>query len=200
VSFSGRDLMTSISSGNVSVNGNGKVSAMDMELDDGPVPTKGRPIEEKTLEDYGFITGDLLSVSLFVPEPKPSNRGGPHSNNGASIGAGGGGPAPGFGRREGPPGPGRESNVERADAEGHWARGEALPPQNANAFRGPRGSFGRDTGDEPRDRDRAGFGGGIGIRGAGRRSPGPDRERNGFGRKRSRSPEARDRRESWSRR
>jgi histone deacetylase complex subunit SAP18 len=196
--------MASISSGNVSVNGNGsggnRVSAMDMELDDGPVPAKGKPIDEKTLEDYGFITGDLLSVSLFVPEPKPSNRGGggPHANNGASTGAGGGGggpAAPGFGRREGPQGPGRESNVERADAEGHWARGEALPPQNANAFRGPRGSFGRD---EPRDR--AGFGGGIGIRGAGRRSPGPDRERNGFGRKRSRSPEARDRRESWGRR
>ncbi|RXK34748.1 hypothetical protein M231_07990 [Tremella mesenterica] len=59
VAFTGRDLMTSLDLP--------KSGKMDMELDEAP---RGGKVEEKTLEDYGFITGDLLSVFLFVPEPK----------------------------------------------------------------------------------------------------------------------------------
>jgi histone deacetylase complex subunit SAP18 len=167
-------------------------NAMDMELDDDPRPTHGRKVEEKTLDGYGFVIGDLISVSIHVPEPRAAqSRSGAPGMPPQERGSGG------FGwqrDRESGNGP-REREAPPSEREGHWARGEALPPQNSfrgeNAFRGGRGGFGRV---EPA----GGRAGGIGIRGAGRRSP--ERERDGLGGRRSRSPEGRERRESWSRR
>lgn len=196
-------------------------NAMDMELDDAPEPksTSGRKIEEKSLDDYGFITGDLLSVSSYVPEPKvPAGRP-------IAPGAGNGngnvpGPGPGvqsFGWGDKAPRGGAGVQEER----GQWGRGEALPPQS---FRG-RGVSGGGP-EEPAGGGNWRGGGpghaGMGIRGAGRRSPelrgggrrspelrgggrrSPDRERerNGHGgadrRSRSRSPNRDGRRESWA--
>ena len=78
---------------------------MDMELDDMETPKKSR-IEEKTLEEYGFVTGDLLSVSLYIPEPRVPRA------SGASV-------AP-------------EPRGE-ADRNGQWARGETVPSAGAGA-------------------------------------------------------------------
>ena len=167
-----------------------EAAAMDMELDDtDPLPKRGggRKIEEKSLDEYGFITGDLLSVSLYIPEPKLP-AGAPRL---ATV-PGGVVPSPtgpgvssfGWGDRQT-----REREGDRApDRRGVWQRGEPLPPQD---FRG--GAAGRPS--EPAGGGSwRGGGPGMGIRGVGKRSP----ERNGT--RRSRSPEGRNRRESWAKR
>jgi histone deacetylase complex subunit SAP18 len=194
--------MATITSNEDTNGSTGKV-AMDMELDDAPDPKRGntgRKVQEKTLDGYGFITGDLISVSLFVPEakiPVGIPRGGVPLTLGGQGGGGGGigngnGAGPGmssFGWGDrGNPGLPKDGPV---DKDGTWSRGEALPPQG---FRGGRGGLrgGREEG-------RGGMG--MGIRGGGRRSPeGRDRDRE-RGDGRSRSPDARDsRRVSWNRR
>lgn len=171
--------------------------SMDLELDDIETPKRGgsgRKIEEKTLDEYGFITGDLLSVSLYIPEPKiPAGL--PRLSVSAGVGAGAmgvGGVGLGtksFGWGEKP----REVEIHPSERSGAWQRGEAVPPQN---FRG--GAAGAGKGGEPGGGGSWRGGLGMGMRGAGGRSP----EKNG--RRRSRSPEGRDRREgrreSWSRR
>lgn len=166
-----------------------KARGMDMELDDAPSGSNGhadrngggRKISEKTLDGYGFITGDLLSVSLYVPEPKTSSHPASHS---APSGPGFGQGIRGAASRDIPAG--------RVSApEGDWAKGEALPPRG---------------GDRDRSRRDGGGGGyrgapgpagvqGMGIRGGARRSPSVERDRNGngngYGRRRSRSPDRR---------
>ncbi|KAK8847446.1 hypothetical protein IAR55_005304 [Kwoniella newhampshirensis] len=196
VSFTGRDLFASAS------------TSSSMEVD-GELPQR-KKIDEKTLDEYDFITGDLLSVSLYVPEPKVQA--------GAGSGAGGGGPGVPLGRnvsgvaagRQGSPneikshGWGDRAAPPHAREEagrGGWgrARGGAVPPQE---FRGGRsGAF--------PDRDPAGGGNwrggpnGLGIRGGAGRRRSPRAEdgqgRNG-GDRRSRSPDTGSRRESWNRR
>ncbi|CAD6571774.1 MAG: hypothetical protein TREMPRED_000367 [Tremellales sp. Tagirdzhanova-0007] len=185
VSFTGRDLMTTMTKVKTV-----ETAAMDMELDDtDPLPRRGggRKIDEKSLEDYGFITGDLLSVSLYIPEPKipagaPRIATAPAGAVPGSIGPGVS--SLGWGDRQT-----RERESERApDRRGAWQRGEPLPPQD---FRG--GVAGRAS--EPAGGGSwRGGGPGMGIRGVGKRSP----ERNGV--RRSRSPEGRIRRESWAKR
>ncbi|ORX33927.1 Sin3 associated polypeptide p18-domain-containing protein [Kockovaella imperatae] len=199
VSFTGRDLSATLEEKPES-------KGMDMELDQtidsgGPGARRGRKVDEKTLDGYGFVTGDLLSVCVNVPEPKLHPGPNRPPLMGLSNGAGAGGPGDriggGFGRpdkfngREG----GRE--VHPSDKEGTWSRGEALPP----AGRPIRGSAGREllgerSGAGPRPSN------GLGIRGAGTRhrsgSP-PDGRDNGY-RRRSRSPADRNRRESYGRR
>jgi histone deacetylase complex subunit SAP18 len=194
-----------------------KLNAMDMELDDDQPHRDGRHgsggakgsgrIDEKSLDDYGFITGDLLSVSLFVPEPKaPLQRGSGPVPHGA-LAMGGGGPAgPGvqsFGWKEAQ----SNGNVRNGNGIGHpdgpererpWGRGGPLPPQEGvrggrggfghgpgDFGSGGRGGFGRDERERERERDPAGGGnwrgGPIGIRGAGGRRPrsrSPDLGRN----------------------
>ena len=78
------------------------------------IEERGRKVDEKTLDDYGFITGDYLSVSLHTPEPKNHNS---HTQR-----------APPLGVRE-----------EKRNIDGEWARGEALPPR---AGAGGRGGYG----------------------------------------------------------
>jgi len=80
---------------------------------------RGRKVNEKTLDDYGFITGDYISVSLHVPEPKVSSRpiGGP------------------VGLRD------REREEPKRNIDGDWARGEALPPVPRGGG-GGRGGYG----------------------------------------------------------
>ncbi|ORY30377.1 Sin3 associated polypeptide p18-domain-containing protein [Naematelia encephala] len=190
VSFTGRDLLATV----VPSDEHPKLDkdAMDMELDDIEAPSKrvgGRKVDEKTLDAYGFVTGDLLSVSLHVPEPKIGAGAGPGPGprgNTAVTGA----PVQSFGwaDRDRPP------HAGAAPATGGWGRGDPLPPQ---AARGGRGGFGRD---EP-----AGGGswrGGAPLRGGhSRRSRSPERETNGHrnGSRRSRSPDDRGaRRESWA--
>ncbi|WRT64736.1 uncharacterized protein IL334_001670 [Kwoniella shivajii] len=253
VSFTGRDLFsqssTSSSAASTSktkvAEGQNKMG-MAMDLDEfdnnnnnnNDERGNGKKVEEKSLDEYGFVTGDLLSVSLYVPEPKIPAGGrrelsGPGSGPGASLGGNGIGTASGNGngngiqirsfgwgdkdkssrnnpREEGSgptarDGPGSGSGSGRG---GHWGRGGPLPPQE---FRGSsRGGFGAG---EPANGGSwrggaggaAGPGAGLGIRGqgrSGRRSPDVTRDRDddrGNGR-RSRSPESRERRESWSRR
>ncbi|WWD21536.1 hypothetical protein CI109_106022 [Kwoniella shandongensis] len=216
VSFTGRDLFASASSSS-STQDRERESKMDLDvgLDDthgnGNESGKTRKIDEKTLEEYDFITGDLLSVSLYVPEPKiPAGAGGPPGagasggpTNGRNVSGPVGIQSHGWGDRAAPPhtrgGGGGEESVGggrggRGGGGGGWGRGGApLPPQE---FRGSR--------DRERERDPAGGGNwrggpnGLGIRGGarGRRSP----ELNGEDRRRSRSPDTGARRESWSRR
>jgi len=154
-----------------------KVS-MDMELDDTPdaPAAKGKKVSEKTLKGYGYEIGDIISVSVHVPEPKV-----PRSGPGAAVAAGEGKLSFGWGERG--------DRREDRSGDGGWGSKGALPPQE-----GRRGGFGA------RDRDEPAGGGswrgghaGRGSRGRSR-SP-PPRERNA----RERSP-VRDRRESWSRR
>ena len=184
VSFSGRDLLSAAETSRPS-------RGMDTELDDPPdLGRRGRKIDEKTLDEYGFVTGDLLSVSLYIPEPRlPAgpNRAPP------AIANGGGPERGGFGwDRTNGPGLGREPHP--ADKDATWARGEALPPTG----RPSRGAPSREA-----VGSRGSVGNGFGIRGAGRRRSGspPDRDpRDNGPRRRSRSPEGRDRRDSYSRR
>lgn len=176
---------------------------MDMELDNsvhhstsngnGNGSGNGRQVVGKSLDDYGFITGDYLSVSLYIPEPKLPQSAPTNSNNNN------GGPHPPISRD-------REMRIQgtSAPSNGEWARGEALPPRTG------RGGYNGN----PRDRDHGNRGSardgghrnapgppgvmGIGIRGgAGRRSPSVGRDRNGGGGggRRSRSPEPSRRRE-----
>ena len=153
---------------------------MEMELDDIETPRKrGSKIDEKTLDSYGFITGDLLSVSLYVPEPKISAS----APRIAALGQMGQANSFGWSDRDRDRAP-REAHP--SDRVGSWSRGEPLPAQN---FRG--GAPAR--GGEPAGGG-AWRGGGTGIRGAGRRPS----ETNGA--RRSRSPEMKDRRESSGRR
>lgn len=174
------------SSSNSGSSSKGKKVDMDMELDDAPDSNGngngnnnghggGRKVPEKSLDEYGFITGDYLSVSLYVPEPKIAP--GPPSN----------GPLPLLHRereRE------RDFGSGVAPSNGEWARGEALPPR---AGRGGFGAAGVGGGRGGRDGGYRGAPGppgamGMGIRGgAGRRSPSVGRDRDRGGR-RSRSP------------
>jgi histone deacetylase complex subunit SAP18 len=93
VSFTGKELMSTIS-----------------KDDD-----RGRKVDEKTLDEYGFITGDYISVSLHIPEPKVQN---PLPQRSAPLG-------------------GRE---EKRNIDGDWARGEALPPAPRGGGRGGYGA------------------------------------------------------------
>ncbi|WWC86856.1 uncharacterized protein L201_001735 [Kwoniella dendrophila CBS 6074] len=246
VSFTGRDLFASTSTSNSSkIDVDVEQNKMDIDLDEidrnnnaSTSRSKSRKIDEKSLDDYGFVTGDLISVSLYIPEPKLPAGGGP-SNSSSSRN-------PRGSDREQPGSNGRDGGLNGIQSFGwgdrdkaphghhqkkeeqHWHRGQPLPPQD---FRGggPRG------GDPSRDRGggrnggfeggepanggsrrggAAGGGSGLGIRGQGRRSSisnrrqSPDydngrrgdRDRNGDSGRRSRSPESRDRRESWSKR
>ncbi|WVF69766.1 hypothetical protein IAT40_004545 [Kwoniella sp. CBS 6097] len=78
VSFSGRDIFPTSNS-----------TSEGMDIDGGERSERNsssnsksrRPVEEKTLDEYDFVTGDLLSVSLYIPEPKIPT--------GAGAGAGG---------------------------------------------------------------------------------------------------------------
>lgn len=199
VSFTGRELLATLST---SDSGLAKPSAvsMDMELDDAPDhgPSRrgaGRKVEEKTLDSYGFITGDLLSVSIHIPEPRTPAPAPPLGAVRPSIGAGpAGAGAPGFGGREllGRNGPGAARGLpprepHPSDQDGNWSRGEALPSSN---FKG-RG----DRRDRARD-DGFANGGRADVRGSGpggparRRTPSPHRNRDRVER-RSRSPDAR---------
>ncbi len=162
------------------------VAVMDMELDDTDLPKRGgRKIEEKSLDEYGFITGDLLSVSLYIPEPKIP-AGAPRMGQVAAAPGVTGPGAKSFGWGERQP---REREIHPSER-GAWHKGESLPPQS---FRG--GAAGRGG-----DREFAGGGSwrgggsGMGIRGAKGRSP----ERHGD--RRSGSPDGRERRVSWTRR
>ncbi|OCF76987.1 hypothetical protein I204_02696 [Kwoniella mangroviensis CBS 8886] len=203
-SFTGRDLFDNYS--NNTRNGEEKEKEkdkMDLDLDDIPQAQSSsrRKIEEKSLDDYGFVTGDLLSISLYVPEPKlPASsargnrdreRDGAGAVNGEPKGRGS------FGWDKTAP------NQSQAKEEDHWQRGQPLPPQDFRggpgagaglSIRGGRGG-GSWRGGPP-------SGPGLGIRGGGRRrSPDyegeGDRERD---RRRSRSPDSRERRVSWGRR
>ena len=174
---------------------------MDTELDDTEDhhSRKGKKVDEKTLDGYGFITGDLLSVSIYVPEPKlhPGPNRPPVAINGSGAGERGA-----FGWNERPNGvpvPGQGRDVHPADKEGAWSRGEALPPTG----RPPRGSLNREAGRDVRGLPYRGSrdglndinGGELGIRGAGRRrSASPGRRDSGYARRsRSRSLGPRDR-------
>jgi histone deacetylase complex subunit SAP18 len=188
----------------------------DMDVDLGE-SSKGQVVEEKSLEKYGFVTGDLISLSIFVPEPKPTapRTSLPADRAGAgvagpglrNIGWGSGdrngsgnfsGRTNGFGDKAGP------SHVPR----GSWKRDDVpLPPQDD--ARGGRPSLGRD-GREP-----AGGGNwrGGGVSSMGRHDRGARGDMNG--RNRSISPVGRgggrgndytredsgrgERRSSWSR-
>ncbi|WVQ75986.1 hypothetical protein IAR50_005622 [Cryptococcus sp. DSM 104548] len=128
----------------------------------------GRKIHERTLDGYGFITGDFLSVSLSVPEPRFPGGHGPAGValaglNGAP-GLGGRGGDGGYNDRRAPQGPDETENG--ADAP-RWGRGGPLPPR-ATAGRGGRGGFegrereplpegrwGRGAREAGRDRDRS---------------------------------------------
>jgi len=78
----------------------------------------GRRVDEKTLDDYGFITGDYLSVSLHIPEPKVQHSQVPRAVLGAKE--------------------------EKRNIDGDWARGEALPPRGG--ARGGYGGAGNGNG------------------------------------------------------
>ncbi|WVQ98092.1 hypothetical protein IAU59_005214 [Kwoniella sp. CBS 9459] len=148
VSFSGRDIFLPASS-----------TSDGMDIDGGERPSR-RPVEEKTLDEYDFVTGDFLSVSLHIPEPKiPAGSasastaaagsgsslplgpgpGGPRIGNGATrdrqASANGSG-AQSFGwndrTRDGSDrrGHGQGPAPARDEVKGHWGRGAPLPPQD----------------------------------------------------------------------
>jgi len=180
VTFSGKELMNTISPSSSS-SSRERERGMDMELDDEPSGSHdrnggggGRKISEKSLDSYGFITGDYLSVSLYVPEPKLPSQSAP-----AGLGQGIRGAAS------------RENPAGRISApEGDWAKGEALPPPQRGGDRSRHAGNGRDGGYRGHPGPSAIQG--MGIRGGARRSPSV--ERNGNGRRRSRSPDRRYRR------
>ncbi|WWD07619.1 hypothetical protein V865_005720 [Kwoniella europaea PYCC6329] len=201
-SFTGRDLFESNS--NTMKNGEDKEKdKMDLDLDEIPQSSSRRKIEEKSLDGYGFVTGDLLSISLYVPEPKlPASsargnrdreRDGAGAVNGEPKGKGS------FGRDKTTP------NQPHTKEEDHWQRGQPLPPQDfrggAGAGLSIRGGRGRgETGGSWRGGPPSGPGLGIrGGAGGGGRRRSPDYEADGD-RRRSRSPPSRERRVSWGRR
>lgn len=200
VSFTARDLLQSVEGAEVE---HRALDKMDMELDDTPdeqTGKKGRKIEEKTLDEYGYVIGDLLSVSVWTPEPKirpPGSLGaGERPSNGeSSFGwgdkkevRGRDAPRGGFGRDPAP--------------SGGWGRGGPLPPQNfrgnhrdeigggswrgghSSGQRGNGGGRNRSSSPGPRERGRRDDGG-----------RGGDDDTGGW----DRSP-PRNRRDSWSRR
>ncbi|KAI9636355.1 Sin3 associated polypeptide p18-domain-containing protein [Dioszegia hungarica] len=213
VSFTGRDLMGAVAA----LSATGANNGMDMELDDGPSRPeegRGRKIEEKTLEAYGFETGDLLSVALHIPEGRNLKR---PTAGGAGHGAPGGPGGPGMGGSggpgivsdrnsfgwnngsNGPRGPGGPGGPSRpptgngpTDRTNAWQRGGPLPDQSAargapgrNSFGGPGGM----GGDVPPG-GRWGRGGGMGGGGEGRGGgPGLGIRGGRGGRGRSRSPD-----------
>lgn len=182
VTFTGRDFAATVSPQDQNGNGDGDV-AMDRELDEAAAPRRGRVVEEKTLDSYGFLTGDLLSVAIHIPEPRAPAA---TSIRGASAR-----------EREG-----RDRDRDRdrdgfrdarngapSSRDGPWARGAPLPPQafggdrDRDDHRAPAGSW---RGGAPR--------GAVGSRGnGGGRRPSPDWGR----RNRSQSPD-RNRRETWA--
>lgn len=206
VSFSGRDLMNTIapSSTSTSTSASGKLGLdgkvdMDMELDDTPGDRGGggnangtgrKKVVEKSLDEYGFITGDYLSVSLYVPEPKgpPPTITGPGAGAGAGVGSG-----PSRDREQ------RGGGGGGPPANGEWARGEALPPQRGGYAGGPpRDRRERDGGYRGGRGEHQAGGMGMGIRGGAGRRRSPSIERNGNGGgsgRRSRSPDYNRRRD-----
>ncbi|WVO16574.1 hypothetical protein L204_104253 [Cryptococcus depauperatus] len=183
VAFTGRDLFFS---------NQDKPDMMDIDLDDRD-KRMGKKIEEKTLDWYGFIAGDLLSVSLHVPEPRQPASG-VNNGHGTTVGStfrpnGPGGPNS-RGMRNGPMASfdsrsdrvpqGDDASGEGVDAP-RWSRGAPLPPQD-------RSRMGTGRFDKNRESGRLGSGRWK------RSSPERDDKRN-----RSKSPR-RDRRESHGRR
>lgn len=155
-------------------NGRGR-NGMDMELDDGPsrnTQDGSKKIDEKTLEAYGFVTGDLISVSLHIPEPRGFLRR-------PTMGAGQSGPGGNMGERgdfgrTGPPGPGGPPGMGAGASGGPPSTGQwqhntsARPPMGGDAVV-PGNRWGRGGGNVG-----AGAGAGNGARGSGRRSRSPD--------------------------
>ncbi|KAL7420026.1 hypothetical protein Q5752_004991 [Cryptotrichosporon argae] len=147
---------------------------------DGAGPAK---LDEKTLDAYGFVTGDLFSVALHVPEPQI--RGAAAARAQAHGQGQGQGPA-GLAARK-PFGWDRDRDARKDDAK--WGRGAPLPPQgrrevgNGASWRGgaPRGG-GRERSAEGRQRD-----------------GGRDARRSPQARRRELSPDPRDRRGSFRR-
>ncbi|WVQ83280.1 hypothetical protein IAT38_005419 [Cryptococcus sp. DSM 104549] len=181
-----------------------------MDIDENaPAGRRPRKIQEKTLDAYGFVTGDLLSVSVQLPEPKYPRLGGPGAIPGLRIGAvgpaaGAGGPPPRGGwndpvERQGAPlppqaGPPDAPPVGTGVDAPKWGRGDPLPPRLPMGGRGSmgpgfgpgRGGFG--GGDAPGWRGTAphqGMGRGLPRRG----SPVRDEVPPTGDRRRSRSPE-----------
>ncbi|WWC67985.1 uncharacterized protein I206_101904 [Kwoniella pini CBS 10737] len=224
-SFTGRDLFNSSLKSGGGKEEEEKQNKMDIDLDEIQDNHNGlgkKKIDEKTLNEYGFITGDLLSVSLYIPEPKiPSSSKISSGPSTVPIGSNG---IRSFGWDD----KSNISGIPKGEEE-HWHRGQPLPPQEfGNRGRGGLSIRGGGINRGGRiDRDRNGgdhIGGGnwrggpplgpasIGIRGGGgggggrgnsRRSPDYERDhrdRDGESRRngRSRSPVNRDRRESWS--
>jgi histone deacetylase complex subunit SAP18 len=113
VNFTGRELMSTISPKSE--------DSMDVDHQD-----TRRKLNEKTLDEYGFITGDYISVSLHVPEPKILQR---------PAGVGGGGAV-----RD------REREEPKRNMDGDWARGEVLPPAPRRGGYGPGGGVPRQMG------------------------------------------------------
>ncbi|WVR04663.1 hypothetical protein IAU60_001674 [Kwoniella sp. DSM 27419] len=231
VSFTGRDIFAQSSSASD--------APMDVDADEdmgtgtgengnghGRSRSARKKVEEKSLDEYGFVTGDLLSVSLYVPEPKiPAGQ---PAGVGAMAGAGAGGSGPGQGLGAGAggkrdrdgagvggrqsfgwgerdrPAPPHADGREEPGVKGHWARGVPLPPQDFGA--GARGGRGGEPAGGGRWRGGAPAPGGFGIRGGAARAGGPapggrrspEYESGGRDGRRSRSPVSRDRRQSWS--
>lgn len=115
VSFSGRDFMAT--------------ATREREGDamDGALERRGRRVEEETLDEYGFLKGDLLSVAVSVPEPRAVRNGAPGLEVGRDARAPPrdaprselyrSRPPPARGgwrdRSPGPPGPGRRDSNDR---------------------------------------------------------------------------------------
>lgn len=93
---------------------------LDAELADdagtGPSSAGAKRIEEKTLDEYGFLTGDLLSLCVALPRPPKAAGAGP----GALKAGAGAAPEP----------------------RGAWGRGEPLPPQEFRRRSADRGGYG----------------------------------------------------------
>ncbi|ODO08708.1 histone deacetylase complex subunit [Cryptococcus wingfieldii CBS 7118] len=138
---------------------------IDDDEDEGLHKKGGRKIQEKTLDGYGFITGDFISVSLSVPEPRFPGGHGPAAVaiagiNGAAGPGGRGGDAPregGWNDRRAPQGQGKDESEKGADAP-RWGRGGPLPPQGRDAIAG-RGARGEGREREPLPEGRWGRGG-----------------------------------------
>nr|XP_019047117.1 hypothetical protein I302_03724 [Kwoniella bestiolae CBS 10118]OCF26047.1 hypothetical protein I302_03724 [Kwoniella bestiolae CBS 10118] len=198
-SFTGRDLFNTHTSNEPSVDEN----KMDVDLDSLPQSSSRRKVEEKTLDGYGFVTGDLLSISLHIPEPKipagSSRRQGGGDRDAPVNGTNGEGRGS-FGWDK------AQSQSQQPKEEEHWQRGQPLPPQDFRggaglSIRGGRGRGG-DVGGGGSWRGGPPAGPGLGIRGGGagrRRSPDYQGDGNGD-RRRSRSPQSREGRVSWGRR
>ncbi|OCF45853.1 hypothetical protein I317_00341 [Kwoniella heveanensis CBS 569] len=192
VAFSGRDIFPPPDSSSSALASGADVDGMDIDGGGrggaGERNSKRRPVDEKTLDEYDFVTGDLLSVSLHIPEPKiPAGA----AASTSALAQGPGGPRPGMGNvgpggpgsrdrqasgsgaqsfgwndrtaRDGPGhghGHGRGQNQNRDEVKGHWGRGEPLPPQDIAGASGRRGGgrFGARAGGGSGDHEIAGGG------------------------------------------